>query len=273
MNVQQPTNVIIKNVWIQETTMTSPQFRVLPVSALFVDDRYQRELNEARVKKIAETFNPAQLGVLEVSTREDGMFAVFDGQHRLAALQQVGWTDAPCLVHQDLTADDEAKLFIRLQSDRKSVTPLERFRARLFSGDETAVVIDKVTRLAGFHIGGHDPYGIKAVTAVEAVYRREGPDALLNGLAAIHNLWGGDERSTNGHLIQGMTQFLLRYSNRLGNEEQVRLAGVAPSVVLRKALGPMTGGEGRPARDAVETELRKIAGVRGRPLKQKKVAA
>lgn len=251
--------------------MSQPKYRKLPVGTLVVDARYQRELKESRVAKIARTFNPRQLGALEVSDRGDGTFAVFDGQHRLAALRELDLDTAPCLVHSGLTAEQEAELFVRMQDDRKAPSPIERFQARVFSGDEDAMLVDSTAALAGFTIGSSGDAGtfhvIKAVAALERVYKREGIDILSETLHVIHDLWGGDQRSTDGYLIEGLAQFLRRYGNRFGPTERERLRGAAPTVILRKALGPMQGG-GSHARHAIEAEIRKVCGVRGRPLKK-----
>ena len=75
----------------------------VPVEDLFVDPSYQRTLDEKRVDRIASEFDPALLGTREVSAR-NGRSAVFDGQHRLAALRKIGRRSVPCIVHRELSA-------------------------------------------------------------------------------------------------------------------------------------------------------------------------
>lgn len=250
--------------------MSQPKFRKLPVGTLTIDERYQRELNPARVLKIVAAYNPQQLSVLEVSSRGDDTYVVFDGQHRLEALREMGADSAPCLVHSGLTAKEEAELFARLQLDRRGLSALERFRAQVFAGDEQAIRVQDITTAAGFVIGKAGDAGeyrcIRAVSALERIYRREGPDRLADTLDTVRSLWAGDKRSTDGYLLEGMAQFLQRYGNRVGSEQMDHLAATSPTAILRRALGSMQGG-GSHARHAVEAELRKVAGVRGRPRK------
>ena len=55
-----------------------------------VTEQYQRILNMKNVAGIVKNFDPAKLGVLVVSHRTDGTYAVLDGQHRLTALRRLG---------------------------------------------------------------------------------------------------------------------------------------------------------------------------------------
>lgn len=247
--------------------MTGPKYRKLPVATIVTDERYQRELVPARVRRIVRNFDARQLGALEVSERDDGTIAIFDGQHRLEALKELGIETAPCFVHK-LTAEDEAGLFVRLQMDRKAPSPVERFRAQVFSGDEQAVAVEDIAIEAGFVIWNRERAGqhnaIRAINALERIYKREGAETLRATLTTVADLWAGDERSTDGYLLEGVAEFLRGYANRYGSEERDRLREVAPTVILRRALGSMQGG-GSYARHAIAAELRKIAGVRGRP--------
>ncbi len=241
--------------------MSTPKYRKLPVGSLFVDGRYQRDLRPQRVKAIAKAFDAAQLGVLEVSVRDDDTYVVFDGQHRLAALRTLGAESAPCLIHAGLSAEDEAALFARLQLDRRGLSSLERFKAQVFAGVPHAVAVAAIADEVGLTIGKR---GVRAVAALERIYRREGEARLAETLATARDLWNGDKRATDGYLLEGLAQFLTSYGDRLGAEQMDRLAAASPTTILRRSLGSMQGGGGH-ARHAVDAELRKVAGVRGRP--------
>jgi hypothetical protein len=52
---------------------------------LFADPSYQRDLDPKRVTKMVSEFDQRLVGVLEVSARGNGRFAILDGQHRWAA--------------------------------------------------------------------------------------------------------------------------------------------------------------------------------------------
>jgi hypothetical protein len=249
------------------------KYRRVPLDEIVVDERYQRPLEEGRVERIATNFDEAQLGVLEVS-RRNGKCAVFDGQHRYRALLKLGVKDAPCLVHDDMTPSEEADMFVRLQRDRKPVHPVDRFRAQLFAGDSRAIDITASVKAAGYDIGHVGPEAgpsstIRAVVAVERLYSRGGGEAIGAALGFITDHWAGDPRCTDGHLIEGVYEFIALYSDRLGVEEHDRLRSTPPVDILRRAAGRQAGLGGNPGskRHLVAAELHATAGLNGRPRK------
>src|SRR5258707_8827105 len=62
-------NVLVAEMWV-------------PVRKLVVDDAYQRSVNEARARRYAVDWNQALAGLVTVSARKDGTYALLDGQHR-----------------------------------------------------------------------------------------------------------------------------------------------------------------------------------------------
>lgn len=68
-------------------------FEILPLDRLFLET-YQRTLNPQKVKRIVREFDPSKLGVLMISERPDGRYAVIDGQHRMTALREMGYDAA-----------------------------------------------------------------------------------------------------------------------------------------------------------------------------------
>jgi hypothetical protein len=241
-------------------------YKRVPVESLYVDDRYQRPVDQRRISRMAKQFDERLVGTLEVSQRNGtGSYAVFDGQHRLEAakLAQVG--AVPCLVHKGLSPTEEADLFVTLQRQRKNITPLERFHARVFTGDETALMIEEIAEACGFEIATysraltHDT--LRAIVAVERIYKRGN---LAETLTLLRELWAGDDKSTDGALLEGLSALEDGYGHRLTEEVKDRLREVAPAVILRRAMGPMRGGG--PAMAAlVASEMRKVARLSGRP--------
>lgn len=237
-------------------------YKRVPVGDLYVDERYQRPLDKAHVKRISKGFDDRLVGTLEVSQRNGtGSYAVFDGQHRLEAAKLAKIAALPCLVHKGLTPEEEAGLFVALQRQRKSINPLVRFRARLFMGEETAIAINDMALTCGFKIG--DTRGstgtISAVAALERIYARGN---LAATLTLVSEIWAGDDRSTDGPILDGMSVVEQGYGHRLTDKHLEKLRAVAPTVILRRALGPMGGGSSTPL---VAAEIRKTAGLTGRP--------
>jgi hypothetical protein len=245
------------------TKQARPKFEIVSVDRMVIDTRYQRKLMEHRVGKIVDEFNPAQLGALEVSRRENGVCAVFDGQHRLAALKALGEDDAPCIVHVGLSAQQEAELFVRLQRDRRPPTPVERFRAQLFSGDKDAQMIADALLRSGYVVG-NGANDVKAVASIEKIAAKHGVEILARVFNVIRDAWYEDPYSLDGSIIGGMGEVLADYSERWNESHTERLRKQAPVDIKRRAqAGRANLGGSAPM--FVATELRKAAGLRGRP--------
>lgn len=250
------------------------RYKRVPLADLFVDEGYQRVLDENRVNGIVENFEPALLGALEVSHR-NGKCAVFDGQHRLEALRRRGHKDAPCLVHEGLDVPDEAMLFVRLQTQRRSLKPIDRFKARLCAGDEQAHAIRGIVEEHGYRIaGGHggDRAEIGAVTALDRVYARGGI-YLLNETLALMTVWQGEPRSTDGALIEGLGIAVQRFEgDRRWEGIESALAGITATSLLRKAMAALEMGGGSASRPgAVAKEAGKLVGIRGPYKKRERI--
>lgn len=253
------------------------RFKKVPVKDLFVDDRYQRPVDETRVKKIADGFNDRLFGTLEVAVR-NGKSAVFDGQHRLAAAKLVGREVVPCIVHTDLDPVEEAQLFVELQRRRKGIQPVDRFKARVFSGDVDAVAIDALVQHFGFRVyqGSSSTNGerrqIAAVGSLERVYAL---GVLAETLELIRDVWGGDPKSTEGWLIDAVGILLDGYGHRIGDDERKSLREIAPTTLLRRAVGRLngTGDNSTTRRKLIAQEMRKHLGLRVPAVNRQKQAS
>lgn len=237
----------------------------MDVRNLSIDKGYQRELDHRRVDRIVDDYDPRLLGVLEVSIRNgNGKGTVFDGGHRLAALKKLKITKVPVLAHSDLTPKEEAMLFVALQNGRKRVNPIQRFAAQVFSGDLFAVDLKAAVEEAGWHVSRHGSgpdTGIKGIVTLERIFR----NGNLAETLALAELWRGDEKVTDAMFLDGLALLQQQYGARLDAAALKRLAAHAPQVYLRRASGGGMAGGGAYAGRFVAAELRKVAGVRGRP--------
>lgn len=62
------------------------EYKQVNSAFIVIDEDYQRELDQNRVKRIVANFNPDLVNPIKVSYR-NGKYYVFDGQHTLAALK------------------------------------------------------------------------------------------------------------------------------------------------------------------------------------------
>lgn len=227
---------------------TEPIVATLPLDALFVDRRFQRPLNERRAARIAAEFDPSLLGVLHVNVRsKPTIYSVFDGQHRLAALRSLGWDAAPCLVHR-LSFEDEALAFVRTQTERKPVRPVDRHRAAVAARDQRALVVDAVIREAGFVPTDAQQFAaIAALTAVNTTFNRFGAERLAETLQMIATIWGRDDTSARkGTMIEGLALFLDTFDSVKRPELVRKLQAHSAASIIRGAAeqARLTGGSG-----------------------------
>lgn len=184
----------------------------IPLTQINVAD-YQRVVRESTVRKIINNFDPRGLGSLLVSKR-DGKYWVFDGQHRLRALQALGAKTAECIVYEGMTYLDEAKAwdYFNLKSSR--ATRLDQANAEIKRGDTFAIALNETVEETGLSIDyqqtGRDGY-ISAYIALEKIYKEYGRDRLQKTLRFIKQVFGLSRKAFQRSMMIGMTEFFVRY--------------------------------------------------------------
>lgn len=193
--------------------MKKKTYRKIKPSEMTIDRRYQADLNEYRVERIAKSFDPSRLGVIIVSIRPNGETVVIDGQHRVFALGELNLNHEPvmCEVHEGLTLEDEAYLFWK-QVERRTPNALSQWKARIVASDPIALEIVAIGKSLGLRIGGNDtaPNNVRAIRATEAVHSHGNLKLVLY----ILKCWGknkADSATFDGTLIRTMGHFLQLY--------------------------------------------------------------
>lgn len=231
------------------------RFEIVPIENLTIDD-YQRPLTTF-VEKIVANFSPALVGTLCVSERSKTKFAVIDGQTRAEGMRRLGMTEVPCLVYHDLTREQEAQLFVRIQRERRGVTSSARFKAEVISGDPSAMEINKLVEAQGFLIDQNvkSANAISAVAALEFVYHgaRAGkkakqdrhPDLLVTVLETIKGAWPKlPETAKNAYIIRGLGYYFVNEGKGVDREKLVtKLSKISPSALAKRAEN-LRDGEG-----------------------------
>src|ERR1044072_5718701 len=217
--------------------MASATFHRVPVEQLYVDDRYQRELDFNWVERTAKKYDARLFGALEVSQRNGkGSYAVFDGQHRLEMAKTLGIPTVPVLIHKKLTPEDEADLFVRHQKNRRNVHPVDRFRALVFQGAARALEIDRIVNEAGYTIrhAGPERGRQRAFNTPAVLDKVYGMGVLPETLALIEACWGGDDHCTAAPLVQGVGLVVKAYGDRISDSAGGRPAAAPPGARVRR---------------------------------------
>jgi hypothetical protein len=212
------------------------------LSKLFSDPSYQRALDMRKVEKMVASLDLDALGLLCVSLRSNGLYAVIDGAHRAEVLRVYGFAEddlVHCEVYKGLSAADEALMF-RLRNNRIPVNKLQLFHARLTEGDPVALDINRLLESYGWKVmaGGNGPY-LACIDTVEAIYAQS-PIALNRALAVIVNAWGATQLSANRSVVAGFGKIFIRYGNDIdGKDMTIRMAGFKGGAqgLLGKARG------------------------------------
>lgn len=241
----------------QKSVAHGSTFRHVLISDVTVDPEAQRTVSLAWVKAHIQKFDPEQLGYIVVNRRANGKLFIIDGQHRVELLRAVGWGDQ--LVHSEyfdgLTQAQEAALF-NSRNDRKSVSPVDKFRIGVIAGDPIACDINRIVNEHKLVVSNQVNVGrVVAVKALQRVYNgggivseKEGPTALANTLKVIVLAWGDQPSSLNGKIIEGVGLMQLRYNGKFQQKALVeKLApfpGGAPGIVGK--AGAMRELRGRP---------------------------
>lgn len=226
-----------------------------------VDERVQRALNEPRVAAMAEDFRPDSLGLITASRRQDGHLYVLDGQHRVAAARKARYDGLIATrVFKELAVDEEAGLFLTLNSTRK-VEAIDRFKVRVTMGDRVAQSINNVLKRYGLHVDWASNEARKTISAIvtlEKIYHGAGvwkygdySELVDRTLKTIHGAYGEDaERSAyTRSMMEGLGIIHAHFGSRIDQDRLVKsMASVVPTQIaarartLRDAKGGTLGG-------------------------------
>jgi hypothetical protein len=202
----------------ETTTETLPMYlppgreETVELATLNIDKLYQR--GERRgVKAIAANFNPMAAGVLYAARRHNGTLWVVDGQQRLAAMTILNITHWKVHVFNSTGPEQEAAVFTILNGNRKHLTGLELFHARLAAGDETARGVMQAMEDYGYKIGcndrSHSPDNVSAIgTIYQVASRKDGVDIVRRAFCLIRRCWPGCHEATQSIFLRGLLTFL-----------------------------------------------------------------
>lgn len=139
----------------QHSTDLGPKPRVvwLDLGLLTVDKSYQREVGKAgitHINRILLAFNWNCYQPIVVSERDDGTYAVIDGQHRLEAAKKHPQIDSlPCYIIEAPDVAKQAEIFVAVNSRRIGLTSLQQFHAAVAAKQREAMEAFGVCRNAG----------------------------------------------------------------------------------------------------------------------------
>lgn len=207
----------------------------VPITDMRVSPLAQRDLNQARVDRLAADFDLEQLGTPTVNLRE-GHWYIIDGQHRVEALKVIGYEDqsVECWAYKGLTDTEEAEKFLKL-NDTLAVAAFPKFKVAVQAGRELECSIDRIVRSVGLRVSMDRSQGaIHAVHTLRRVYVRGGAPCLAKTLAIVRDAYG--DPGLEAMVIDGIGLLCHRYNGEL-NEERAVLALASASGGVNGLLG------------------------------------
>lgn len=191
--------------------------RDVPLDKMFVHFRdeprgYARPLNPRRASKLAAEFDPKAIGILLLSMRADGSFAIIDGQHRREAAMQNGMKALDAYVYIDLSLEDEARLY-RKFGDYLRQTARDRWFAAIAEKQPEAMAIQRLLGEFGLRVT-NDAGKTGGIAAVESIWRiaqKQGPHILRETLRTLSDAFAHEPIAYVGPSLVGMAMFLERF--------------------------------------------------------------
>lgn len=204
--------------------------KFIPLREMFVDYTYQRPLRPLQVDRLKRDLDLGAIGVLCLSDRGNGTYAILDGQHRQQALMESGFEQEgmDCEVFKGLTIDEEARIF-RERNTRQVVQVIELFKARVAEKQPKALAMlailskygwvpstNAVTRIDS--AVGH----LKAINTFEKVYDLDplaDPNPAERTLYVLTKAWGHASYGVTATLFEGVGMFLKRHGDAVNLDD------------------------------------------------------
>lgn len=194
------------------------------VSDLIIDLAYQRKPNANKVAKIINNFDPDAIGVLVCSMRENGVIAVIDGGHRVAALNAMNLEamNVRCLVFFDLTLEKEAEMFTILNDNRTKPKTQDIFKSKVVAGDSDAVKIKSILDTLGLSIStGPANNSVRAMGTITSIYKREGASNLQDTLSYLYLAFDKHSTSFSDSALIAVSKMISAFGNKIDGKRFV----------------------------------------------------
>jgi hypothetical protein len=198
-------------------------------------------------------FNARKLGIITLSLRNSGRYAILDGNHRTRIAVSHGFTEMLSRVFIDLSYEEEAELFEALNTI-KAPGALDRFRARIEYREPRAVAIQTDLGSFGLRIavqtgGGNAAGVVSCVAALDKLYIERGPLEFNEVLNVIVQAWGTEDPTAwTGKIVDGFRMFWARYRDLIDFQRLVaQLQNCTPRTLLVSAGANPKNSDSAPA--------------------------
>ena len=123
----------------------------IPLSLLFLDERYQRKDKESGVKKLCKNWDVRKLAPILVAPHFDEfVFSLIDGNNRTSVMKMLDISSATATIMMQTPTDDqerlkfECEIFADQDSESEKVKLVEKHNSNVIRGDKAATIIQKL---------------------------------------------------------------------------------------------------------------------------------
>lgn len=212
---------------------------MIPSEKLIIDYNYQRPIVLNRLNSMIKNFDINAFSTLVVSYRKNGMYAVIDGQHRLQAARKNKIDFVPCEILHDLTIEQEADMFLKINVNRGPIKSTNKFKAELATRDMDAIVLQSIVDGIGLSLyldegKWNKSNQIRCIALLKEIYKDD-PELLRKTLDTIKKIWNGDQDSLNQIIIGAFWKFIRFYENQIDLKDLIKkMQFVSPLQIFRE---------------------------------------
>lgn len=213
----------------------------------------QRDEQEQWTRKIVENWDLEMLLPAIVSRRQTGENIIIDGQHSNAGAIAKEGPDflRDCMVYENLTLQQEAKLFLAANKHRKAVRPFDNFRVSLTAGDSVAIRVDREVRAIGNGLevaGSPSTNRVGAVQALLVLGRTEG--MVQRVLTIASQAWGFDQSTWDNLILRALGMLLETNWDQVDDARLIKILkkGGTPALWKQNSVRMTRGGGGSSSR-------------------------
>ena len=227
------------------------------ISDIKVDIEVQRELQESHVQNIIRKFDPTAFGRVTVTQRDDGKYYCTNGQHRVRALERMGFDYCPCIVVNLCSLKDEGQNFIKINEQSAKVSNIDKYRIGVSSEVREWLLVKEALDFCGLKVATGEG-GVSCVSVIYKILnsskletsRQRDMEAMKKSLYILKTLYG--IKGITNSVLQGMFIFVKTHimsGDTTVNDVISRLTGSNYKEFSSKAnsLKDSNGGKGKVA--------------------------
>lgn len=212
-----------------------PTLEWIGVDQLHIDESYQRAIDGPASQRIIRgmigCWDWRLCQPLAVVRRDDGGLFVIDGQHRLAGARRRGnILHLPCVVTRP---DNEAEMFVALNTKRARLSQTDVFNASLASGDADAQAVKDICDRLGIGFArssnylGWQPRQIFCGPMLQRALKLHGPVVVEQALAALAEGHRDQVLSVAATLLKALFVIFAEDAHRPGFDRSAFIEGLA----------------------------------------------